>query len=226
MEKLAVRIAGEISLSENPGGTMKKWREIFGVTQAELGEYLHISPSTISDYEGNRRKSPGIHVIRRFVDALLQIDANRGGVVSSKFMEEEHEEKFYEVHEFATVINGSDFAKLINAHIVYGDDLISEKKVYGYTIINCIRVILEMPYVDFPKLYGAVPERAFIFTEVSTGRSPLVVIRVSAVKPSIVVLHNITTVDKLAVRIAEKERIPVLTTKLPLNKITEELKRL
>ena len=59
MEQLAVTIAGEITLSKDPGGSMKKWREIFGISQTELADYLKVSSSTISDYEGGRRKSPG-----------------------------------------------------------------------------------------------------------------------------------------------------------------------
>jgi len=43
MEKFAVKIAGEISLSDTPGKTMKKWREIFEITQADLGKHLTIN---------------------------------------------------------------------------------------------------------------------------------------------------------------------------------------
>ena len=59
MNKVKLEIAGEIALSEDPGATMKKWREIFTITQVELAKYLQITVSTISDYESNRRKSPG-----------------------------------------------------------------------------------------------------------------------------------------------------------------------
>lgn len=226
MDKLAVKIAGEISLSDTPGGTMKKWREIFGVTQAELGKHLGISASTISDYEANRRKSPGILVIKRFVDALLAIDGTRGGNIVQKFRAEEHAEKFYHLHEFAASISGAEFAKLIKARVVANEDLLESKKVYGYTLINSIKVILEMPYSDLPKLYGPMPDRAFIFTQVSTGRSPMVVIRVNPMKPSLVVLHKLGYVDKLAIKIAEREQVPLLTTKMELGKITEALKKL
>jgi len=226
-EKLAFKIAGEIALSETPGGTMKKWREIFGITQAELGEFLHISPSTISDYEGDRRKSPGIGVVRRFIDALIKIDAQRGGSVAARFREEA-QENFFDVHEFATSISGTDFAKIIEAKPIANDELLPKKRVYGYTLINSIKVILDMPSADFPKLYGAMSERAFIFTQVSTGRSPMVVIRISPMKPSIVVLHELEEkgVDKLALKIAQKEQIPLLTTSMSLKRIGEELKRL
>ena len=47
-----MEIAGEIVLSDDPGATMKKWREIFGISQVELARHLSITVSTISDYEG------------------------------------------------------------------------------------------------------------------------------------------------------------------------------
>jgi putative transcriptional regulator len=225
MDKLSVKIAGEIALSDTPGGTMKKWREIFGITQVQLGEYLDISPSTISDYEGNRRKSPGIGVVKRFIEALIAIDAQRGEHVAQKFREEEKTKKFFEVHDFSSAIGAEAFAKAIDAKVIANEELLREKKIYGYTLIDSIKVILEMPYSDFPKLYGQTSERAFIFTEVSTGRSPMVVLRVTPMKPSIVVLHGIQAVDKLAIKIAQKERIPLLTTKLDLNAIGEALKK-
>jgi putative transcriptional regulator len=69
-------------------------------------------------------------------------------------------------------------------------------------------------------------ERAFVFTRVSTGRSPLVVIRVTAMKPSLVILHGIDEVDSLALKIAQKEQIPVLVTKTDLQRIREALNKL
>ena len=83
MEKIKMEIAGEIALSDDPGATMRKWREIFNISQVEFAKHLDITVSTISDYEGNRRKSPGTHVIRRFVNALFDIDMMKGGLVTS-----------------------------------------------------------------------------------------------------------------------------------------------
>ena len=227
VEKLNVKIAGEIALSETPGGTMKKWREIFGITQAELGGHLKISASTISDYEGNRRKSPGIAVVKRFVDALIAIDVEKGGNVTKRLKEgEEPAAKFFEAGEFRQGVNAVDFAKLIDAKIVVGSEVMEQKKLYGYTLLDSIKVILEMPYSDFPKLYGSSAERAFIFTEVSTGRSPMVVVRVTQMKPSVVVMHKLEKVDKLAVKIAQVEKIPILTTKLELNELKERLSKI
>lgn len=226
MERLKLKMAGEISLSDNPGATMKKWREIFGVTQAELGRYLKIGASTISDYEGDRRKSPGVGVIKRFVEALIAIDVKTGSTTVRRFAEDEPKESFFELKEFSTSISGTDFAERIQGKAIANGPLLAEKKVYGYTLLDSIKVILDMPYEEFPKLYGSVGERAFIFTKVSTGRSPMVVIRVTPMKPSVVVLHGLTNVDRLGIKIAQKERIPIITTKMDLAAIKAELNKI
>jgi predicted transcriptional regulator len=57
-EVLARRIAGEIILSNKPGATMRKWRELFAVSQTTLSDKMLLSSSVISDYESGRRKSP------------------------------------------------------------------------------------------------------------------------------------------------------------------------
>ena len=78
-EVLGRRVAGEIILSNKPGATMRKWRELFAVSQIILAEKMIVSSSVISDYESERRKSPGAKFVRRFVWALLKIDGERGG---------------------------------------------------------------------------------------------------------------------------------------------------
>ena len=227
MEKMKNEMAGEITLSQTPGSTMKKWREVFAITQVELASVLKISPSTISDYEGNRRRSPGSGVIKRFVNSLVQIDVERGSPILSKLGHGgEKAEEYFEVHEFATSISAIDFQKLLNASVVANEDLMKVKKLYGYTLMESLKIILEMPYNQFPKLYGTMSERAFVFTQVSTGRSPMVVIRVTPMKPSLVVLHGITEIDPLAVKIAEREKIPVIATNMDIVKRKEALNRI
>src|SRR6056297_2142684 len=78
-EDLAEKIAGEITLSDEPGATIRKWRTDFEIAQTDLATELDVSPSVVSDYESGRRDNPGIGVVRRVVDALLTIDEARGG---------------------------------------------------------------------------------------------------------------------------------------------------
>ncbi len=223
MDKIRMLIAGEIVLSPEPGKTLKKWREIFQITQSELAKHLGISPSTISDYESNRRKSPGVKVIKRFVDAMFEIDAKRGSPIARN-LSEEKEEQFFERRDFTQPIKVDEFVKLIDGKYVSKVEGVENDNIYGYTILDSLKIILDMPYEEFPKLYGGIPERAFIFLGVSTGRSPLVVIRVAPTKPKIVVLHNLNKVDPLAIKISQRIKIPIVTTNLDIDEIKKRLR--
>ena len=223
MDTLQERIAGEITLSESPGSSMKKWRELFGISQVELAKYLKISTSTISDYEGNRRVSPGVGIIKRFIEALFTIDGQKGGEVIrnlEKYNLPQEKDPFYMIHDFSAPISGTDFARIIDAKIVSNPNYLDTMKIFGYTLLDSLRVILEISPSEYPKLFGTTNERAFVFDQVSTGRSPMVVIRVAPIKPRIVVIPNIDNMDKLAIKISQIEKIPLLTTKLT----TEEMK--
>src|SRR3989338_4377145 len=146
MEKLEVAIAGEICLSKDPGGSMKKWREIFGVSQTELSDYLKVSSSTISDYEGGRRKSPGIGVVSRLVEALIELDRQKGEKVRKQLEKDfKPKETIFDKHEFVTAVNGKVFAEKMDAQCVANPMKLKETKVYGCTIIDSIRVILDVP---------------------------------------------------------------------------------
>ncbi|MCL5100399.1 MAG: helix-turn-helix domain-containing protein [Candidatus Marsarchaeota archaeon] len=226
--RLKERIAGEITLSETPGSTMKKWRELFGISQIELAKYIKISPSTISDYEGNRRASPGAGIIRRFIDALFTIDSQRGSEVIRNLekFENKEEQSFYTTHDFSAPISGTDFARLIDAKIVTNPNYLDTIKLFGYTLIDSLRVILEISPGEYPRLFGTTNERAFIFDQVSTGRSPMVVVRVAPIKPKVVVIQNLDTVDKLAIKISQIEHIPLLTTRLNAEELKMRLNKI
>ncbi len=218
MDSLEERIGGEIAMAESAGSSMKKWRELFGISQVELAKYLKISASTISDYEGNRRASPGVGIIKRFVKALLTLDEQKGSEVTrnlEKFnASKEQTGSFYMIKDFSTPISGMDFSRLIEAKIAANPGLLDTVKLFGYTLLDSLKVILEISPTEYPKLFGTTTERAFVFDQVSTGRSPMVVIRVAPIKPKLVVIQNVDQVDKLAIKIAQIEKIPLLTTRL------------
>ena len=69
---------------------------------------------------------------------------------------------------------------------------------------------------------GVTSERALIFTRVSTGRSPMIAVKVAPIKPAVVVIHGTKRVDPLAIRLAESERIPFILSTL---KSVDELMR-
>ena len=226
MEQLKVKIAGEIALSDNPGASMKKWREVFSISQTDLAEYLKITPSTNSDYEGNRRKSPGIHVVKRFIDALFEIDAANGGKITAQFKQADEAQDYFQVFNFPREVSAKELAKVLEAKVIAAESKLTNRSVYGCTIVDSLKVILELPYENFVKVYSNTSQRALLFTRVETGRSPMVAVRVTPIKPAIIILHSIEEVDKLAVKIAEAEGIPLLVTKMDLEEIKKKLTEL
>jgi len=216
-EALAKRIAGEITLSTDHGKTMRKWREIFGISQTELAEYLGVSSSVISDYEGGRRKSPGASTIRKFVEALLDIDEKRGGNVIRAFSKTIEGDlptsAIIDIREFTFPLTIKDIVEAVRGDVVANMHLL-DRRIYGYTVVDSIRAILEMSSEEFLKLYGWTTERALVFTKVTTGRSPMIAVRVQGLKPAVVVLHGVKKLDELAVKLAEREMVPLVVSNL------------
>ncbi len=224
MEKLPLKIAGEITLSQNPGASLKKWREIFDVTQTELADHLDVTSSTISDYESNRRKSPGINVIQRFIEALIEIDEEKGGWTIKRLKDGEEADKPYEMASLPSPMNSKEFVdEILDGEILTKEDKLEESKIYGTTFIDSLRAIVELPCDEFINIYGSTTERALLFTNVSMGRSPMVAVRVTELKPSLIVLHNIKDVDKIAMKISKVEDVPLVKTILPIEEIKDRV---
>ncbi|MFV9631263.1 MAG: helix-turn-helix domain-containing protein [Methanosarcinales archaeon] len=228
--RLAEKMAGEITLSEKPGEVMKKWRINFDVAQSDLSTHLEVSPSVISDYESGRRKSPGTVIVSKIVNALLDIDQQRGSkqihAYESMIIGSYDANVIYDIHEYSTPITINEFSNLIEARIIHSQDPDNNKQLYGYTVVDSLKVILELTYQEFQKLYGWSTERAMIFTKVSTGKSPLVAIRVTNLKPGTIVLHGLEEdrVDPIARQIAQVENISLMSTVMPIDTIIKTLK--
>jgi len=227
--RLSEKMAGEITLSDKPGEIMKKWRINFDVAQSDLSAHLGVSPSVISDYESGRRKSPGTVIVSKIVNALLDIDHQRGSTniraFESMIFGSYNSNVIYDIHEYSTPISIDELSTLIEAHIIYIQDQNNIKQLYGYTVVDSLKVILELPYHEFQKLYGWSTERAMIFTKVSTGRSPLVAIRVTNLKPGVIVLHGLEekNVDPIAKKIAQVENVCLMSTTMPLESMIKTL---
>ncbi|MHC1595233.1 MAG: helix-turn-helix domain-containing protein [Methanotrichaceae archaeon] len=223
---LAEKMAGEITLSQNPGETLKKWRRNFGITQTEVSNYLEISPSVISDYESGRRRSPGIHIVSKIIDALLAIDELRGSCVARAYATTICNGSILDqvccICDYPEPIVLSEFVAAIEAALICGSTDVS---IYGHTIIDSLKAIEELIPDQFYKIYGRSTMRALIFTGVTRGRSPMVAVRVSTLKPGAVILQGIdpSRVDDVAIRIAEVEHIPLLATTISVEKVLSSL---
>ncbi|XVH32128.1 helix-turn-helix domain-containing protein [Haloferacaceae archaeon DSL9] len=195
-DELARRIAGEITLSDEPGATLRKWRTDFDVSQTELAAELDVSSSVVSDYESGRRESPGIGVVRRMVSALLAIDESRGGarirqyarVLSAGF----ESDIVHDLREYPTAISLDQFYEAMDAtELVRGD----RDTINGHTVINSIEAITRLTNEEFYRLYGQSTNRVLVFTDVTRGESPLVAMRVVSPTPNAVVLHGLEKED-------------------------------
>jgi putative transcriptional regulator len=193
---LAEKIAGEVTLSDAPGATIRKWRTDFDVTQTDLAAELAVSSSVVSDYESGRRESPGIGVISRIVEGLLDIDERRGGarirqygrVLSAGFTSD----AVLDLREYPTTVPLAAVYDRVGATEVTAGD---RDRISGHTVIDSIRAITRLSSDEFYRLYGQSTNRVLVFTNVSRGESPLVALRVVDPTPNAVILHGISEAD-------------------------------
>lgn len=210
---LAEKIAGEIVLSQNPGETIRKWRNFLKIAQKELSGKMGITQSVISDYESGRRKSPGIGMVKKIVESMIEIEASRGGSLVKELIPETGSivNAIMEMREFTEPMDIEKFCKTASFEIIGNAN--RKKEIHGYTVIDSLVAIVNMPPSELVKIYGSNANRALIFTKVSTGRSPMVAIKVTGIKPGLVVMQGADKIDEIAIKIADAEGIPLAISK-------------
>ncbi len=218
--ELEEKIAGEIALADDPGEIIRKWRNIFDTSQTDLAGHMDISSSVISDYEKGRRK-PGTPLVKKVVSSLIEIDKGRGGEVIERFSKPGEEGilnmgEFHRPIQIATLLDRFDVRSL-------SDEDSLERTIYGYTVIDSIKAIMNMKSFDYLSIYGWSTERILFFTGVEYGRSPMVAIRSSPLTPAAVGYVKPGRVDKLSLKLAERENIPLLETDLDVDELNEQL---
>lgn len=215
-QRLATKIAGEITLSDQPCKTIKKWREIFKISQKELADGLVVSPSVISDYESGRRKSPGIVMIKKMVEKIIFLDEVKGGKTIFEFSNMLSGEAVFEVildiKEFLKPNKASEVVEAVKGEVISGKEYM-DRDMFGYTVVDSLRAIIEFNPLELARIYGNTTQRALIFTKVGSGRSPMIAIKLTSLKPAMVVMHGPVEMDKLAIKIAETERLPLVVSK-------------
>ena len=225
--QLARRIAGEITLSDDPGATLRKWRTDFGVSQTELADRMDVSSSVVSDYESGRRASPGIGLVSRVVAALLDIDEARGGdrirqyarVVSAGF----ESDIVRDIREYPAARPTERVYEALDATEVAAG---SRDTVNGHTVIDSIEAITSLSSEEFYRLYGQSTDRALVFTEVTRGESPLVALRVVTPTPNAVILHGVSPDDLWdhAPKLARADGFALAVSTTPLETALDRLR--
>ncbi|MCL2686521.1 MAG: transcriptional regulator [Candidatus Bathyarchaeota archaeon] len=226
-EVLARRIAGEIILSSRPGSTMKKWLELFAISQISLSQTMGLSSSVISDYESGRRKSPGAKFIRRFVLSLLHIDEQKGSRFIREFakLTSSPSMAVIDLREFPIPVRVEYLCKAISGEVMACKEKFV-KEINGYTVIDSRKAVEAYSGSEYTHLFGATTERALVFTNLDGGSLPMMIVRVSNLKPRIVIFHK-TPPDEEAIRIAEYEQIPLIYSTAPsVEQLVKALRKL
>ena len=223
-KQLTRRIAGEIVVSESPGETMRKWREIFHLSQKEFANLLEVKPSVVCDFEKGRRASPGIGTVRRFVEAMVDYDSAHGGKVVNSMSERRTNEAIVDIKEFTSGMAIESMLETIEGEIIAGKEELLSRPIYGYTMVDSLKAITT--YNAFGEMYGWSNERAVFFSGVQYGRSPMIAVRAHPVKPRMVVYIKPKAVDPLATKLADMERVVLVKTRLEEKAIIEKLRYL
>ena len=206
---------------------MRKWRELFAVSQMSLSEKMTLSSSVISDYESGRRKNPGARFIRRFVLSLLQIDEEKGSRFIREFakLTSSPSMAVIDLREFPIPVRVEYLCRAIQGEVVAVKDKYV-KEVNGYTVVDSRKVVETLSGLEYVQLFGATTERALIFTNVDGGSLPMMIVRVSNLKPRVVVFHR-TKPDEHASKLAEYEQIPLIYSAAPsVEQLVKSLRKL
>lgn len=225
VDEFRQKIAGEITLSPDPGKTIRKWREEFGLSQHQLAEAMGVSHSVVSDYESGRRKSPGVNVIRKMVDAFIELDIQNGSPVISRYNPNYKLDCIISMEEFPGGIPMDRFIESFGGRNLNPDRVLA-KSVFGFTVVDSIKAILSLGSEDYLKIYGSNTERALVFTNVHFGRSPMIAVRAHPLTPAMVVYIQPEKTDPLAVKLARLEGIPLVTTDLSVEEFVKRMEAL
>jgi len=198
------KIAGSVVASGDAGQALRAWRERLNIKQVALAKAMEISPSVLSDYESGRRPSPGVQFVRRYVESLVSLDESKDRVLS-KLVSSEKDAAILAIGEYQSPVSADSIISAVKGKVLSGEH--AAARIYGYTVVDSIKTIYALSGYDFYRIFGATTERVLVFTKVGMGRSPLVAIRVSQLKPRMVVIHGPAEVDPLAVELAKKENI-------------------
>jgi len=100
------------------------------------------------------------------------------------------------------------------------------KEVNGYTVVDSRKAVEAFSGQEFAQLFGASTDRALVFTNVENPSLVMMIVRVSSLKPRVVVFHRVKP-DEAAVKLAEYEQIPLIYSASPsVEQLVKSLRKL
>ncbi|HJX02440.1 MAG TPA: hypothetical protein VJ439_01115, partial [Candidatus Bathyarchaeia archaeon] len=93
-------------------------------------------------------------------------------------------------------------------------------------VVDSKKAVETLSGLEYSQLFGATTDRALIFTNVENGSLPMMLVRVSSLKPRVVVFHGARP-DEHSVKLAEYDQVPIIYTGLPsVEQLVKSLRKL
>ena len=93
-------------------------------------------------------------------------------------------------------------------------------------MIDSKKAVEALSGLEYAQLFGATTDRALVFTNVENGALPMMIVRVSSLKPLLVIFHR-EKPDDYAIKLAEYERIPLIYSTAPsVEQLVKSLRKL
>jgi putative transcriptional regulator len=165
--------------------------------------------------------------VRRFVWALLNIDEERGSRFIREFarLTSSPSMAILDLREFPIPVRVEYLCKAIKGEIVACSNE-PVREVYGYTVVDGKKAVETLSGLEYSQLLGATTERALVFINVGNEISPMMIVRMSSLKPRVVVFQGVRP-DDYSVALAEYDRIPLIYSALPgVEQLIKSLRKL
>jgi putative transcriptional regulator len=93
-------------------------------------------------------------------------------------------------------------------------------------VVDAKKAVEALSGLEYVQLFGATTDRALVFTNVDAGSLPMMIVRVSSLKPRVVVFHR-NRPDENAIMLAEYEQIPLIYSVAPsVEQLVKSLRKL
>ncbi len=100
------------------------------------------------------------------------------------------------------------------------------RDVLGYTVVDSTKAVETLSGLEYSQLFGATTDRALIFTNVVNGNLPMMLVRVSNLKPRVVVFHGVKP-DDYSIKLADYDQVPLIYSSIPsLEQLVKSLRKL
>jgi putative transcriptional regulator len=147
--------------------------------------------------------------------ALLQIDEEKGSrfIIEFSKLTSSPSMAIVDLREFPIPVRVEYLCRAINGKVIAGGDKYV-KEVMGYTVVDARKAVETLSGLEYAQLFGATTERALVFTNVENPALAMMIVRVSHLKPRVVVFHRVKP-DSEAVNVAQFEQVPIIYSEAP-----------